>query len=164
LRLGTYAYFESLVHEDTSGTGGNLVIPISGTIELGRELGAETNATVPLLRTGKVTLVGQSLLDSTQIFEASAADLHLGDGFEITAPETAAEGVIVLNEEPALAVSFRCKARGARVIRPGGGRDRLTVPLQTRLAKDPLVQHCWLAFLFLLGVVKVIKKPELEVK
>ena len=126
--------------------GDSVVIPVSGRVEIGREINYASGSGHAMLRSGDVTLLGRSILGSTR-YEAGRVQLDPADRFHVESPEDAAFGVVVADERPALSVIYRVVGKRGVVTRFGARGYDVTASIRARLINDNAVQGLWVTFL-----------------
>jgi hypothetical protein len=134
-------------------SGETIVLPVRGTIVSSEPVSLETEQKLPLLRSGTIALLGETMIGD-EVFTAGKLELSPGDQFVVGNPETPAIGFVVANERPALQATYRVLARAARVVRPGAGDEhgyRVATRIRTRLMNDPVVIAFWLTFIAVVG-------------
>ena len=103
---------DSLINNNVS-----ILIPFTGKVELGKSIDKESDNEYSLvLREGEIVMTGFTSVFK-QSFVAGKEDLQLGD--KLVFDDENSIGFAVVNEEPAIQVSYRAMAREARIIKPG---------------------------------------------
>ena len=139
--------------------GYSLVVPLTGKVELGGSVDIEINGeTSPVLRAGNITMTGYSKLGD-DFFVAGTEELFLGDCLTFEDHDnlsTDALGFAVVNDRPAIQVSYRVESTEAVVVKPGPkGRNtgyRISASLFDRFRYDRFFQGISLIF----GVLVVL--------
>lgn len=135
-----------------SDSGRSLVFAFTGTIPEPDSPDGERSALLPVLRSGDVVLLTESFV-SNSVYPAATHSLTLGDQVMVRAPKSQALGVLVANENPAMAVSYRVIAGSVSIQRPVYGEYRLTSTLAQRIAGDAALQAVWWGMAFLWAVL-----------
>lgn len=130
------------------------VLPLVGIIEVGSDA-VDTGA---MLRSGTITLLARTLLGHV-VFPARTADVAYGDAIRISG-DGEGVGVLVVNENPAMVVTFRGVGTHALVSRFGGQGYSVAAPLVTRLTADTELQVAWAVFGFIAIVESVLALTE----
>jgi hypothetical protein len=137
--------------EQRSRHGESVVLPFVGEFRLGRAIGRETSALVPLVQRATIRMLGTTLGWGTR-FDSGAVDLETGDSFALNPPETAAVGIVRVARLPAMTIVLHAVSNTAIVSRFGAEGYLLRTSLLSRVTKDPLLQLAWTAVVFLVGV------------
>ena len=116
-------------------SGATVVLPLTGQVEAGVELGRPIRGTTAILRSGQVRMLGRSILGD-DVFEAGRAELDAGDHFTVEDPEDESLGFVVADQRPGLTAAYRSVGTRGRVTRPGGGNYPLQVSFFQQLRND----------------------------
>ncbi len=127
---------------------------VTGAVEIGTRAGFQTTASYPLLRSGSVSMLGQSLLGRSK-YDGGSVQLDLGDFFEVVDPLSASQGFVLVDEDPGMVAVFRSVGATGHVRRFATEGYDLHVPLWTRLTNDPVLGMAWAVFFSVLGPVQV---------
>ena len=136
--------------------GESFVFPIKGSIQIGREPRFETRLSVPILRSGKVSMVGRTLLGGKSYMSDSIA-LQVGDRFVVEQPHGESSGFVVLNERPGINAIFRTVGKKGSILRFGAKGYEIHTSLLDRLFNDSVLQGLWATFAFVLGYVSLLR-------
>jgi hypothetical protein len=126
-------------------SGMSLTLPFSGRVTIGTGGTVNQDFPTPLLRSGHLRLMGHSLISSS-IYDAGSVDLSMGDSLDFPGQEHSASGVVVVDERPAVAVTFGVVSHRASVRRFGAQGYDVTVSLPSRITGDRDIQAVWLAY------------------
>jgi hypothetical protein len=144
-----YVTIEDL--RNRSQNGETVVLPVNGYMEIGREPRHETTKYVPLLRSGKIQLIGKTLFGNS-VYDAGTITLGIGDIFIVERPQ-AGSGLVLADQLPGLtAVSYTVGDR-AYVHRFGTDGYKVSSTLWVRIKKDPIIRGLAAAVVFILGVL-----------
>jgi hypothetical protein len=132
-------------------SGRSVVFSFTGTLSEPDSPDGEREASLPVLRSGEVILLTKSFL-SRSVYPAATHPLALGDQVTVRSPKSAVVGVLVANEDPALAVSYRVIAGSVSIQRPVYGEYRLTTTVAQRIGGDAALQAAWWTVAFLWAV------------
>lgn len=141
---------------ERASRGGSIVLPFTGKAFLGDELSLDPGKSPPLVRSGKITALGHSILGQ-DLFTGNSAELDLGDRISFEGAESFA-GLIAANERPGLAVSFRTVGKSARVDRFGAQGYEVRSSVPTRIANDGPLQLAWATTLALVSSVLYFRR------
>ncbi|MBB4635894.1 hypothetical protein [Longimicrobium terrae] len=130
--------------------GKPIVFAVRGSLEVGRSVQSEPDASLALLRSGKVTKFVRSLWGNGVVM-AGSRELGIGDEVTIDRPLSPELGLVRVDERPAMSVAYRADARSVRVGRPGGSDYRIRMYAVERVLADPMLQALWTTLLFLFG-------------
>jgi hypothetical protein len=154
--------FERLFEQAANGQ--SIVIPLIGEIVIGNDPGISGQQYTPLLITGKINLVGHSILtkftDQSR-FDGGEISLDLGDQVEIV--ENTASGLIVANQESAFTSIIHAVGKQVKVTRLMSKGYNVSISVMDRLKRDASVQTAWIVSLFILGLIRTIKKKYIKV-
>ncbi len=128
--------------------GRPVVLPIVGTVELGRVVGVGSAG--PVLRAARVMTLGHTLLGHGR-YRAGEALLGPGDRLQVVGVSGPAVGLVKVDERPAFAASYRVLGREGLVSRYGGDGYAISTSLRDRLLNDGVVQGIWLTLFLILG-------------
>ena len=139
-----------------------LVLPIVGDFELGNRLTRNTGRNPGLLRTGSIRLLGHTLVGGSR-FDGGSVSLDLGDSVHIDAdPGEPPVGLLVVDDRPGLEVALRGIGWKAVVSRFESQGYDVELPLGTRISHDPVVASTWAFFLFLAGLIAVVRQRSID--
>lgn len=124
-------------------SGTTFILPLTGIVESGREVGLEAGGSRAILRSGTVTMLGRSVF-SERVFEAGSVGLRAGDQFRVDMQESPSLGFVLADDEPGLTAAYRSVAQQGLVVRPGGGEFLISVPWLDQLLNDPLFRAIFL--------------------
>ena len=141
--------------QQRADSGRTVILALTGRVKVGRTAGFETETTNPVLRSGKVTMLGRALLGG-RVFNAGTVELDTGDQIEVQEPAAAALGFVLADERPGLTAAYRAVGRRAEVSRPGGGLYNISISLLTRIVREPLVQGASILLGGLLSIVALL--------
>lgn len=136
-----------------ANSGRSTVFPFTGNLIEPDSPDRETQPSLPVLRSGEVTLLTESW-PSRGIYRAATHSLALGDQVAVRSPRSSVVGLLVANEDPAMGVSYRVVARSVSVKRPVDGEYRLATTVLQRVGADPALQAAWWAVVFLWTVLR----------
>lgn len=124
--------------------GETIIIPMSGTINLGRTVNYETfGSSTAIVRKGKVILLGKYFL-SKDYFKSASFDLNIGDEFRVEEQIKNAYGFATINENSAMTVAYKVFGKKGKISIPGpvgkGSGYYLSGSLYSRFENDPLVK------------------------
>ena len=165
--------------------GQTTFIPIAGQITIGSDNSYPTVGGSPVLRNGKVTMLGESTIFGLRqlfgvelvqkVFKAGDFDLETGDSFFAMQTEQDARGFILANEEPALTITYRITGRKGQVIKQGrtmytdnsfSNGYIISISALDRLVNDYSIQAISILFSAILGaftlwtyVNRIIENP-----
>jgi hypothetical protein len=145
--LGPYVVMTISNVEERAKRGHSVVLPVLGSIEVGRS--GPNPAGRAMLRSGTVTLLGQSLLGSSR-YAAGTADLRAGDRFTVLRPHGPAVGFMQVDERPALTVAYRVLGTSGQVSRFASKGYSVGTSLRERVLSDSVLQGLWLTTVALL--------------
>ena len=145
---GEYLYIEISNIDSLINSGRTIILPISGEIILGSSIEVEiNNQASPVLRKGEIVMTGTSSW-SGEHFIAGSEKLYLGDKLNIE--KESGFGFITVNENPALQVSFRVKAKTIKIQKPGPKEANsgytISASIYDRFLHDQLFQRLSLVF------------------
>ncbi len=124
-----------------SQRGRPVLISLTGTVTLGREVGIETRGGAPaVLRNGRVGLLGHSIIGRRPVV-ARTEELVLGEVFSVDHQLAPALGFALASDGPGLGVAYRVVGEAGVVTRPGGGQFELYASPLDRLSSDSAVQR-----------------------
>jgi hypothetical protein len=135
--------------------GRPLALPITGKLEFGRRIGADSGLRPSLLRDGTITLLGHAVVGGTRFVSGTVA-LAPGDHVSVEASSDFA-GVVAVHEGAVLTVAVRAVGRRATVSRFGAEGYEVRTSLGSRILNDPLVTASWTGFFSLLGWVVYLR-------
>lgn len=124
-KAGDFVEFVIENPSDKALKGENIIIPFSGDVILGNTVSYATFTDNPgLVRSGKITMIGKSLLNN-DFFESGTYDLNVGDQFLVENAKSKAYGFVVVNENPAMEIAYRVVGEKGKIITPGsmGGNE-----------------------------------------
>jgi hypothetical protein len=153
-----------LVADDVEGrakNGQRFVFPFAGGLDLDGASGFMGGAPYPIIRSGKVLLLGRTLLGSSH-YEAGSVALEEGDSLRFIRCSGSAVGFIIVDDRPAITAVYRIVASKGNVSRFGSQGYDIGTSLAARIKNDGSVQLVWACFLFLLGLFGL--KPTLTMK
>jgi hypothetical protein len=133
------------------------IFPLVGQIEVGRVLEWVARRRSGVLREGKVSLIGHSIVGGFR-FDAGGVELDEGDQFSVEDVSGPAYGQFILDERPGVTVVFRVKASRGVITRFGSLGYNLGTSAKDRLAHDPVIQGVWALLLGILGFPALLKK------
>lgn len=142
--------------EERSKRGQTVVLPINGYIEVGRRPRHETIQFVPLLRSGSVRVVGQTLLGGAT-YDAGTLSLGMGDEFVLEEP-TSGSGLVVADQNPGLKVVSHTAGARAFVRRFGAQPQKISASLWVRIERDPTITALVAATVFILSTLVSLRK------
>lgn len=142
--------------EERSKQGETVVLPINGYIEVGRRPRHETIQFVPLLRSGSVRVVGQTLLGGAT-YDAETLSLGMGDEFMVEAP-VSGSGLVVADQNPALRVVSHTAGARAFVRRFGTQPQKISASLWVRIERDPTITALVAAIVVIPGALVSLRK------
>ncbi len=131
--------------------GKTTVLAVNGYMELGREVRHETLGSIPVLKSGKVQLIGTTLLGNV-IYDAGTIMLNTGDLFSVKNP-VAGKGLIVADQKPGLTAVSYTLGEQAYVQRFGTRGYKVSSSLWVRFEKDPVIKALTAAFFFILSAL-----------
>ena len=119
VKLGNSIYI-FIDYSDTSAFHGiTHLFRIDGEIKAGRSMGYEQlGESNPILRSGKVDLLGQSKLKSEYFYSNSVA-VNMGDRIVFDERSSKSYGFVIINELAGMKATYRVMAKNMRIIRPG---------------------------------------------
>jgi len=124
------------------------VLPITGSLVLGREVGDQAAAGSPVLLSGSVRVLGRELFSSNR-FEAARGELDPGDrlAFEHDAPNNQlGAGFIQLTCVPEISVVYHTPAKAANVSRFGAVGYKIKPSIWSRLVSDTFFQIAFIMY------------------
>ena len=128
--------------QEKSLLGNTIVMPLNGLRGEFRTAPTpksnESSANIPILRSGKVKLMKQSLLN-TGLIENDSFDLQLGDQFIFNDAEHLAYGFIAINEKPNLSISYNVSGNNAVINKPGDVRRNISVSIINQIINDKML-------------------------
>jgi hypothetical protein len=157
--------FERLFEQAAKGQ--SIVIPLIGEIVIGNDPEISGQQYTPLLISGKINLVGHSILTKLKAmagfrstdqsrFDGGEISLDLGDQVEIV--ENTASGLIVANQESAFTSIVHAVGKQVKVTRLMSEGYNVSISVMDRLKRDASVQTAWIVSLFILGLIRTLKK------
>ncbi len=135
-----------------------VLLPFAGEAKIGDTLYSQTHGASPILRSGRVRLLGQTLLRSGR-FQAGGTSLEAGDRFEVKAKDfenRGGSGFIRMDDAPGFEVVYRAEGREGLVSRFGSPGYRLAPSLWARLTSDPLPQAVFAIWAALIPIALAI--------
>lgn len=160
---GSYVEFVVADPDARAQKGRTLLVPVSGTVEPGRDVGRGGTGTTSILRSGKVTMLGRSVFSQwfapeAEVFEAGSVALDAGDQFRVEDAETEAYGFVVVDERPGLTAAYRVQGRRGIVSRPGPTTSGYSVSVSfvDRILHDRLFQAFSMAFAALIALITLV--------
>ncbi|MBL8643082.1 MAG: hypothetical protein JNK21_04045 [Rhodospirillaceae bacterium] len=140
------------------------VLPIAGSLVLGKEVGDQAEGRAPILRTGSVKVLGRELLSPNR-FEAGAWALDAGDRLSFDyLPDRGqlGAGFLKLGCDPNIAVTYHAPARMAVVSRFGAAGYAIKPLLWSRLMSDSFYQRSFILYstiapLLVMGILAVFR-------
>lgn len=133
------------------GGPSGLVLPLTGRIQVGTEVGQDLGVDPALLLSGRISLLAHTLLGDRR-YDAGAATLQLGDYPRVDALGDA-YGLLTARDDRDMLVDYRVVARSMRIDRFGSMGYDVFASLLDRIANDHTVQAVWAAALFTLAWV-----------
>jgi len=131
--------------------GKTIVLAVDGYMEISREVRHETMRSIPVLKSGKVQVVGKTIIGD-EIYDAETIILSTGDHFSVDNPG-AGKGLIVADQQPGLtAVSFTL-GKVAHIRRYGTQGYKVGSSLWVRFENDPVIKALIAAVFFILGAL-----------
>lgn len=127
------------------------VLPMSGSITAGLEMGDALTNRPALLLGGKVTLLARTLFGRGR-YDAGQVFLDLGDYISVQ-QQGNAYGLLVVQQEPEISVIFRVIGKSISVYRFGTQGYEVYASLLTRIKNDHSLQAIWTASIFLLTML-----------
>jgi hypothetical protein len=144
-----YATIEDLGNRSRNGE--TVVLPVNGYVETGRETRHETMEYTPLLRSGKVQLIGRTLFGDS-VYDAGTITLGIGDLFLVAKPQ-AGSGLVVADQQPGLTSVAYVVGDRAYVHRFGTEGYKVSSSLWVRIERDPVIGTLAAAAVFILGLL-----------
>ncbi|MDG5491194.1 hypothetical protein [Psychroserpens sp. SPM9] len=138
--------------------GETIILPIIGVeskIKSSRPVGYETESTVPILKSGKVSLLNRSV-DGNTIYQAGEIELNIGDQFIVDELDSPNYGFISINEEPALSFINRMSGNNAKIIRPGGDEYPVQSSLLNKFLYDDFFRGTSIIFTVLIAIIAIL--------
>lgn len=133
------------------------VLPMSGSITAGTEIGDALSNRPTLLLGGKVTMLAHTLFGRRR-YDAGQVFLDMGDYISVQ-QQGDAYGLLVVRQKPEISVIFRVIGKSLSVSRFGTQGYEVYASLLTRIKNDHALQAIWAASIFLLTVItKWIRK------
>ena len=123
-QAGPYVEFSVADPPGRAREGRTVLVPVTGVVEPGRNVGGGGGGTTSILRSGKVAMLGRSIFSqwfapNGQVFNAGSISLDAGDQFRVVGAETPAYGFVVVDERPGMIAAYRVQGRQGVVSRPG---------------------------------------------
>jgi hypothetical protein len=118
-------------------------LAVVGPLEVGRDRVEPDGA---ILRSGTISLLARTFF-SGDVFLARTVEVSLGDSIQIPGNGESA-GVIVVNENPAMAVAYRRVGATAVVRRFGGTGYPVSVPIFVGITNELSLRALWTAMGF----------------
>jgi hypothetical protein len=131
--------------------GKTIVLPTNGYMEIGREVRHETHSKIPVLKSGKVQVIGKTIYGK-DIYDAGTIALNIGDHFSVEDPK-AGNCLVVADKQPGLSAVSYTLGKRAYVHRFGTEGYKIGSSLWVRIEKDPVIQALILAFFFILSAL-----------
>lgn len=156
-RLAARVVFVFAPPRETPESTQSSIFPLVGQIEVGRVLEWDARRRSGILREGKVSLLGHSILGGFR-FDAGSTELDEGDQFSVEHPSGPGYGQVVLDERPGITTVFRVKASTGVISRFGSLGYNLGTSVGNRLAHDPVIQGVWALVLGLLGLPALFRR------
>jgi hypothetical protein len=120
-------------------------------MEIGREARHETLSSIPVLKSGKVRVVGKTIMGD-EIYDAGTIILSTGDQFSVENPEVG-KGLIVADHQPGLSAVAYTLGKRAYVQRFGTKGYKVRSSLWVRFGNDPVIKALIAAVFFILGAL-----------
>jgi hypothetical protein len=137
-----------------------VVLPFTAELELGEEVGVPVVPRIPLLLSGKVSVLRRTLIGDA-FYDTGSVELDTGDRFVVTDSREPARGFVRVDESQAMTAVFRAQGRGGRVFRFGAGSFSVGATLAERVTNDPVILGLWASGGFLLGLLAVRREKKL---
>jgi len=137
-----------------SASGKNIVLALTGEFKLGQISSRPATSSIPLLRQGTVTVIGNSIL-STDLIKLRSEAMDAGDVLSMEGAEGPGFGLAVVDDRPSMTVAFHIVADRAVIARPPSSGYTVSASLFDRLKADGTLQAFWAAFVFLVGLKKL---------
>lgn len=131
--------------------GKTIVLPTDGYMEIGQEVRHETQSKIPVLKYGKVQVIGETLYGK-DIYDARTITLNIGDHFSVIDPE-AGNCLVVADQQPGLSAVSYTLGKRAYVQRFGTKGFKIGSSLWVRIEKDPVIKALVAAFFFILSAL-----------
>ena len=144
-------YIEIANLRERARKGETIVLPVFGYMEIGREVRFETIKHIPVLRSGKVQLVGKTFLGGS-IYDAGTITLGTGELFVVEG-QKAGSGLVVADQQPGLTAVSHMVGERAYVHRFGTDGYKVRSSLWVRIVKDPVISTLVASILFILGLL-----------
>jgi hypothetical protein len=135
---------------ERSKRGQTIVLPVDGYMEIGRIVGNEIDGKIPVLKSGKIQMIGKKLIGH-DTYDAGTKLLNIGDVFKVDKPKVG-KGLVVVNQQPGLNVVSYILGERAYIRRFGGVGYKVSSSLWVRFEKDPAITILLTVVLFMLGV------------
>jgi hypothetical protein len=136
-----------------SKAGKNVVLSFAGSVELGAKTYDTPEMSVPVVRAGTLMMLGHNLL-SKSLYNADTYNLTLGETLDLQRVTGPAFGFVVVDERPAMNVSFRQVAGSAEVVTLPGNGYEVDLSVWDRLKNDQTLQALWIISAFLFAIPK----------
>jgi hypothetical protein len=139
-------------NEARSKLGESVVLMLIGDVKIGHEASLNTLPTSSVLRSGKISFLGQEIFGNG-IYEAGSIELHTGDSFAVMDSHGSSRGLLLVNEQPGMTTTFRAVAEQGVVHRFGALGQKAEVSLYYRLKSDTYVIALWSGAGIIIGIV-----------
>ncbi|MEO5358325.1 MAG: formylglycine-generating enzyme family protein [Nitrospirae bacterium YQR-1] len=122
--------------------GQTILLPIIGKdVRLGITIWNRLRGSTAILRSGKVTMLGKTIL--SDVFNVGENTLDAGDQIKVEDEESLSYGFVLLDERAAMTASYRAIGKQAKITRPGGHNYSISTTIYNRLMKDTFVIALW---------------------
>ncbi|WP_299100881.1 hypothetical protein [uncultured Winogradskyella sp.] len=140
--------------------GVSYIVPITGNVELGRNVSFETlSSPTALLRNGSVVVIGKSLL-SNDYYKSATHELNIGDEFRIIEPQSKAYGFATVNENVGMTVAYKVIGKEGRILTPGPRDENSGYPIAlsylSKIENDSFFKGISLCIAFLISLASLI--------
>lgn len=119
------------------------LLQLVGDVIVGQPVANATQVSVPLLLSGKLTMLAQTI-GGESFFEASSVALGLGDAISVVGPLDPAEnrqlirGLLRIDDQPGFTVTYRTVGEKALIRRSGNSEGTyVSASLLSRIEQDP---------------------------
>lgn len=140
--------------------GNSWTLPIDGDVVLGSSL-KEGIARIPLLQSGNIYITDKASL-SQEYYTSEPKQFSLGDRFVVNNPTTQSSGVIMINEEPYIHVSYNVKGEKGLIERYKSEPIVLKNSFWTKLFNDETLIILWFIVVALYTVIKIVIRVNLD--
>lgn len=141
--------------------GETVILPITGSIVVGKELRFLTHYLTPVLYSGQITILDKAFLID-EYYSVGPFTLEMGDSFVIRDQMVASQGFASINNNPAIHLVFRAKGSHGLIQRYQSESYVLRNSLWSKLYQDEALSFVWMVALLLIGFIRTYLRYMVE--